>query len=152
MDISTLLLISWFVGDAHCSNLNVDTIHITLPKDKGYRGKMCLFIESSGIPVTHAGVLQVASTTTCCIETTQTKCGLQSKGFLPRAIVYFQDLPIKYWVGSSKCVIKFFVKSKNFMLGNMFIIPASNDVILLFASPRKVKLSYTVSVSHSKNT
>ena len=102
-------------------------------------------IASSAIPVTQAGVLQVAPTTTGRTETTHTKCELHSRGFSLRVIVYFEDIWSKYSVGSSKCVIKFSVKSNNLMLGNAFIITASIDVIWLSPSPKKVKLSYTVS-------
>ena len=104
-------------------------------------------IVCNAIPATQSGVLQVGSTTTCCPETTQARWDPQSKGFLPRKIVDCEDIPFKYRIGSSKCVIEFSDKSNNLILGNAFIIPASIEAMLLPLSHRIVNLSYTVSFS-----
>ena len=107
-----------------------------------------VLIACIALPFRQTGVLQVASPTTCGTDTTQAKCDRQSKGFMARAIVNFQDLSTKYWVGSSKCVIKFTLKSKNFIFDNISMILVSTDIILFPWSCKLFNDSYMVSFSH----
>ena len=114
--------------------------------------KVYILISFSGFPLTQSGVSHVAPTT-CWKETSQAKWVPQSKGFWLRAIAYLPIFASKYQVESSKCVIEFSLKSKNFMLGNAFMIPASTEVILFRLRPKSTKFTYTVSLSrHSPVT